>query len=122
MKMKHVKVQFKIWDCDVIIDHYTNGRPAIELADSRTGEPIARATVNMPQLDLKKDEVCIKDYSENEGMVRALEIAGLIQPPHAIVQTGYVQIPICRINFDPNDCQNTIFMSYGEATENGGLS
>jgi hypothetical protein len=95
-------VQFKEWKCDIVWNKYAdNGRTAIELVDADTGEPIARATTNLPHIGLGKDEVMIKDYSENEGMVDALADAGIIALPDAFVQSGFVKVPICRLRVTP---------------------
>lgn len=59
--------------CTVDTSHqYGNGRPAIELIIQETGEPMARASVNLPSLRLDPGEIAIKDYSENEGMLECL--------------------------------------------------
>ncbi len=57
-------------DEDVIISKgsYDNGRLAIMLHDPETFEPIAKVTVNIPEIYLRDDEIIVKDYSENEGM------------------------------------------------------
>jgi hypothetical protein len=39
----------------------------------------------------------IKDYSENEGMLEALEEAGIVKFAYKDVQVGFVTIPICKL-------------------------
>jgi hypothetical protein len=76
---------------------YGNGRIALELHDDETGEPISRATVNFPEIDLKDGETVIKDWSENEGMLAALEGAGIVKPtPKGITLPHGGTAPICR--------------------------
>jgi|APSaa5957512576_1039674.scaffolds.fasta_scaffold12820_6 hypothetical protein len=87
-------VKFKQWNCEVEFGEYSNGRIAIELVDP---EPIAVATVNLPDVVLKDDEVIIKDYSENEGVLDALVEAGYVSKPIDWVRTGFVTCPICKL-------------------------
>ena len=65
--------------------YFTNNRTALELSDAETGEPIAKATVNIPEAILALDEVLIKDYSESAGMVKTLIEGGVIEP--AVIQS-----------------------------------
>jgi hypothetical protein len=75
---------------------YPNRRNALVL-HSTNGEPTGVLTVNLPQNPLRHDEVFVKNYSENEGVVDALVKAGVAQPPHRWVMSGFVQIPVCTL-------------------------
>jgi hypothetical protein len=91
-----MRVTFKHWDCRVVPGYYSNGRLALSL----TGDegPIAVATVNMVDEPLEEGEVCIKDYSENEGMFAALAAAGLVESePVRTVQSGFVEVPVGKL-------------------------
>ena len=96
--------KFNIWDCEIVKHKYSNGRTALQLVsavdvdDVYKGEPIATATVNIPEMDLKENEVIIKDYSENEGMLEALVAAGIVVPTGRFVDSGFVTCPICILN------------------------
>lgn len=57
---------------------YANGRTAIELVSAKDGEPWYVATVNIPEEKVDGDEIIIKDYSENEGVLAALQKAGIV--------------------------------------------
>lgn len=95
-------MKFKDWDCVVHFDHYTdNGRWAIYLTDAEDGEPITTATVNLPDEEIEPDQAFIKDYSENQGMLEALEKVGLVKRTGKMVRSGYVEIPIVTILHDP---------------------
>ena len=74
---------------------YNTGTPALELIDTEDGFPFAKCTVNVP--DLAKDEVGVKDYSENEGMLDFLIDNLIIEKPHRYENSGFVKIPICKI-------------------------
>jgi hypothetical protein len=94
--MKNVK--FKKWDCYVKYAQYSNGRLAIQLEENGTYEPIAVATINIPECRLQINEVIIKNYSENEGMISALLEAGIITEFVRTVKHGFVESPIYKIN------------------------
>jgi hypothetical protein len=90
------KVIFKKWQCNVLLKQYSNNRTAITLEDA-DGEPIATATVNLPDEPLEKDEVFIKNWSENEGMLDVLITAGIIGPVIEEVPTGFVKAQKCKL-------------------------
>ena len=70
------------------------GTPSILLKDD-DGNPWVKATVYVDGLE--DDEVAIKDYSENEGVLDALLEAKIVAPPHRFVEQGWVRIPVCRL-------------------------
>lgn len=82
-------------------DQYENGRLALDFRDMTTGEPIARATVNLPDEALTDDETCIKSYAENVGMVETLAARGLIERTGRFVGSGFVSIEVCRWRVQP---------------------
>lgn len=90
-------VTFKQWTCRLMFHRYQVGDTvAIKLVEQGSGEPIATATVNIPDLD--SNEVAVKDYSENQGMLQVLIEAGVVHTPHRIVSTGFVTIPVCFLS------------------------
>jgi len=86
-------------NCTIQWGKYPNGRVAIQLmcADG----PMARATVNIPEYEPDFDEVLIKDYSENEGMLDALVKAGIVKDTGKRAFSGYVTIPVCKLLVQP---------------------
>ncbi len=76
---------------------YQNGQTEIRLWDLSDGMPYATATVCVEDNLLKEDEVAIKDYSENVGILQALLDAGVVDHPRAFIQSGFVKIPICKL-------------------------
>ncbi len=97
-----MQVQFKQWLCDLSIGRYANGRMGFDLFDAQEGDPVAKCTINLPDHDLAQDEVAIKNYSENEGMLESLQQAGVVGPVLRSVQSGFVTIPICRLLIPTN--------------------
>lgn len=98
-------VNFLGCDCEVVKHKYNNGRTALELViakddeerDLFKGEPMTMATVNIPMANLEADEVVIKDYSENEGVLEALVKAGVVKDTGKIIATGFVTCPVCKL-------------------------
>ena len=92
-------VEFLGIECAVDMEQtYPNGRPALILTDAEDGSGVCYASINIPQIDLEKDEVIIKNYSENQGVLDALIEAGIITKPVKEVQISqWVIAPICKI-------------------------
>jgi len=90
------KVNFYDELCTVKYGKYKNGRTAIELI-CEDGEPMIMATVNVVDYqDLNDNEVIIKDYSENEGVLKALIKAGIITTALKNIPTGFVNVQVCE--------------------------
>ncbi len=81
-------------ECDVHFDKYANGQNAIQLVSD--GEPWATASVAI-DYPVKDDEVAVKNYSENEGMVDCLKEAGIIGEQVGNFASGFVVIPIFKL-------------------------
>lgn len=92
------KVNFMGFECAVQKTYYGNNkRTALQLFDVTDGQPVATATVNIPEVELKENEVLIKNYSENEGMLEALERAGIVWRTGESVSNGRVTIPVAKL-------------------------
>ena len=76
---------------------YANGQTAIKLIDAEDNFPFATATICVEDNLLKEGEVAIKDYSENEGILRSLIESDIVEPPHAFIQSSFTKIPICKL-------------------------
>lgn len=103
MKKLDQKVRFLGHECTAYLSNYQEGNGiAIELTFNDPEMdgmevPMAVATVNIPMFPPAENEVYIKDYSENEGMLEALEEAGIVKRTGRSVSTGFVSIPICKL-------------------------
>lgn len=86
-------------DCTVRLMSYGNGRPGLRLFDRKDGFPVATATVNLTEIPLSGDEVALKNYSENEGILEVLVNAGVVELTEREIHlpNGTI-IPICRLN------------------------
>jgi hypothetical protein len=76
---------------------YANGQTAIRAYDASDGMPFMTITVCIEDGLLKEDEVAIKDYSENEGILNTLLQYEIVDFPHAFIQSDFVKIPICKL-------------------------
>ena len=76
---------------------YQTGQTRLALIDINDHSPIAVATVNIPEVKLKTDEVIIKDYSENEGMLEFLVDNNIVSKPTGFIEIGYVIAHVCKL-------------------------
>ncbi|WP_442638158.1 hypothetical protein [Rossellomorea marisflavi] len=72
-----------------------NNQKAMTFSDEE-GIPYFVATLCVED-KLEDDEVAIKDYSENSGVLEWLIKNELVHPPHNQTFSGYAVIPICRL-------------------------
>jgi hypothetical protein len=87
--------RFSEFDCTYSLGEYTNGGTAIRIIDANDGMPVATASVWIG--NLFNDEIAIKDYSENEGILDALVQAEIVHPPHRSVN-GFPVVRLKRTN------------------------
>jgi hypothetical protein len=76
---------------------YGNGRTALEFLDPEDGCPIVVASVNLPDIHMEADEVAVKNYSENQGILIQMINQGIISAPIRFEPSGFVDIPICKL-------------------------
>lgn len=72
-------MNFQGWECYIKITRepkYTE----IRLMDAKDNLPVAKASSVID--GLKKDEIAIKNYSENEGILEVLVDNDVVFPPH----------------------------------------
>lgn len=95
------KIHFKNYICTLKVGkYYETDRTALQLIDNIDGSPVATASINIGIEEVAEDEIAIKDYGENTGMVKALVDAEIISEPLRYVTRGYVEIPICKLLID----------------------
>jgi len=94
--MSQYKVKFKQYNCVIEKLAYRNERIALELINEKNGEPVLVATVNIPGEKLNVNEVIIKNYSENEGILEALIRREILSFPlrYACDNPG---MPVCKL-------------------------
>ena len=100
------RVSFAGYECVAAEERYAasvGGRVRIQLYDRYDGGPVATATVNIPEVDLAEDEVLIKDWSENVGMMDALRSAGIAHDTGRRDDAGHVPANVPRLAHDDRD-------------------
>jgi hypothetical protein len=97
MTINHTTSTGDEYRLSVHFSKYRNGQTAIMLFDMSDGFPFATATVCVEDHLLNSDEVAIKDYSENEGILESLIQCNIVEHPRAFIQSGHVKIPICKL-------------------------
>jgi hypothetical protein len=97
-----MNIIFQDWICVLEEGKYSNGRTALSLIDAENGEPVATATINVPDFDIKEDEVIIKDYSENHGMIESLMKANIISAPNKSIKWNWTDLYVCKyLKYNP---------------------
>jgi len=91
--MKQIKWNGK--ELEAFFEKYKSGHTCIKL-QTKDGEPYATATINDPDADLLDNEVIIKNYSENEGILEALEDAGILFPVY-LLAFGHANGVVCKL-------------------------
>ena len=98
--MQTYKIKSKFIDEEVVITKhkYGNGILALNLT-SLEGEPIATASVNLPEHAnvLKPSQTFIKNYSENEGILESLQKAGVVGPSLFQVSNGMIVVSAVEV-------------------------
>lgn len=91
-------VEINGFTCEVDLREYANNnRKGLSLYVKESGEPYCTATMNMPEIPLNDDEVIIKNYDNNTGVLEALVGAGIIEDLQKTVPLGFVDVHICRL-------------------------
>ncbi|TXJ29032.1 MAG: hypothetical protein E6Q24_04970 [Chitinophagaceae bacterium] len=76
--MKYYK--YKRYKVRIQLGKYPNCRLALELR-TKNSEPVCVATVNIPGEALLPGEIIIKNWGENEGILKWLQSQGIISAP-----------------------------------------
>ena len=104
---------YKGTDLVVSIGNYQSGRKAIQLVDSFSGEFYTCPTADIQGLDTKfYNEVLVKDYSENQGMLKFLTENNIVTWTGRTVASGYVELYICFLNPEEAWNQPDNFISF----------
>lgn len=93
------KYSGEVYNLSLTVSKYANGQTALQLYDMADGLPYAVASVAV-DCELKENEVAIKDYSENEGILNSLIKNDIVEKPHRYTSSGFVKIPICILKTD----------------------
>jgi hypothetical protein len=81
---------------DIKMSRYSNGQHRMEFIDSEDGLPVLVASSSIDE-SLESDQIAIKDYSENEGVLKFLMEKGIVSSPLKYFNSGFVRIPLCKL-------------------------
>lgn len=99
-------LHFKGFALTLNFGKYANGQNKLQLMDSKNGMSFAEASVPAP-MELLDDEIAIKDYSENEGILQLLIDNDILTVTDRFWKTGFVTIPICQL-FRPEETEQEL--------------
>lgn len=95
-------VQFLGFECKVVISRNVKGGVEIKLFDAADNTPFATATICVPGVVLPSERhVVIKNYAENEGILDALEAAGIVKRTGVNVRSGFASCPVAELLVEP---------------------
>ena len=85
----HIGIDFFAYD----------GSPALFIYDPKTKQRVMMATIVIVEgmWSLEENQVFLKDYSENEGLLEAMRRAGLIEITGMAFTSGFVDVDIVEI-------------------------
>jgi hypothetical protein len=87
-------LRFAGYKATVSIGRYHDGNTRLQLWCS--DGPLATASVN-PDGPLAENEVAIKNYAENAGILDVLVNAGVVSAPIRTVRAGCMTVPVCTL-------------------------
>jgi len=62
------------------VGNYPSGHTALVAVDAKTGEQLAKLSVDFPDEDMAEGEIYLKDYSEAEKIARYAIGLGFLEP------------------------------------------
>lgn len=92
---------FPLKHLDIVIKkgyYDSNGKVALQLFDSESGELYRVATMNIEDVELFEDECFIKDWGENTGILQFLLENNIISLTGKVHISGCTIMNICKIN------------------------
>ncbi len=93
-------VQWYGQECEVQFSKYC-ASDRLALLFQPPGEPPHIVSVNLTQEPMTQNEMAVKTWDDDgEGLGIAIA-AGILRPPHRFVQSGFVQVPICKLLVRP---------------------
>ncbi|MBW4622357.1 MAG: hypothetical protein KME17_23755 [Cyanosarcina radialis HA8281-LM2] len=88
-------IKFMGYRCQLKWSQYPDGQPCLQLWSATDG-PILTASVNLPEYLLSPDQILVKNYAENQGILEVLEAARIVKRLDR-VKSGQEQADLCQI-------------------------
>lgn len=80
---------------------YPSGQHALQLFGIHG--PEMTVTVNVPDKEIAKDEIVVKDYSENYGIYSELVRLDVIESGFTVIPSGYIDLLLCKLKINPDE-------------------
>ncbi len=64
---------------------------------SKKGEPLAKLSIDGKDSNLQPDEIILKDYSENSGIIDQLIDSSMLKPTDRFILVGNRLCPVCKV-------------------------
>jgi len=82
-------------NCTLKFTKYQNNQQALVI--NHDNERLLIASVNLPDYQPPEEHICIKNWSENRGILEALIENKVIESPIYFVASGFVQVAVCKL-------------------------
>lgn len=98
-----MKAQIHTKYCNEIVSFHWRQYPSKQHALTLHGQhgPEMTVTVNMPDHKIEFDEIVVKNYSGNEGILSELVRLEIIDISFRVIRSGYVELQVCKLLIDP---------------------
>lgn len=99
--MSDIRVSFAGHEGVLAYGRYPNGRLALLIVDEEEDDDvIVTITANLPDMDMDEDEVAVKTYSENEGIIKALDPTRILVEQVGVESNGFAIFPVYKVDMD----------------------
>jgi hypothetical protein len=87
--------QFGDLNVNVNFSYYReNDRPSMTIVEADSQEVLFHASVNLPNIKIEENQMFIKNYSENEGVLDFLLSNNIVKKSGRTVYSGFTEIPV----------------------------
>ena len=98
-------VEYKGLAMSLSVSRYADNERIALLLKEPDGQLYTVCSSNLPAEEMAEDEVAIKSYSENEGILDMLIQNNVVSHPVRYAHSGHVELPICKF-FYQNDLKS----------------
>lgn len=103
VELKNCVVDFRGEKLTVWFSRYMNPKNIVILFKDEMEQLYGKATTNLHDVQLPDSEVLIKTWSENEGVEKVLQEAGIIGKKLREIPSGYVRVGVYELLRKPEE-------------------
>lgn len=89
-------------NCSLKFGKYPCGQNALIILDE-LGSPLLKASCAIPEVQIKQNQIIIKNWSENDGILDELIKNKILETSGEMVFINYVYAHICNLLVDPEN-------------------